>query len=837
MADEIKSQIMQLVQADPQLVEQVRGMVQELAQDPDFEQSEVDDFIAQIEAAIQNPALYPSVVRQLEKENLVDPGDMPAQFDPGFMVAMLAAFYMLQEQGSAATEQRFAKGGLAQAAQRVRAAGRNGDTILAHINPQEAAMLKAAGGSGRINPATGIPEYGLKKFLKKAFKVVAPIALAVFAPGIGSALGAALGATGTAASVIGNALVNGAVSKLSGGSFGQGALTGAIGGGLGGAVGAGANEALNLGLGQAGQQVLGGAISGGLQSAATGGNALQGALGGALGGSAGALGTAISDNAGLNLGSVAQNVLGSAISGAGAGLASGQGIGQGILSGLSGMAGGLAGETLGEGFGFGDSGLGALRSGFSSAAQAGASGGDVGRALISGAASGSGVKDMLKKYLRGEPEAGPSLGYQPENYTGPSLGSATNVSASELDRMQQQQSGLGGVEEMQGVGELGSNPNYADHDLGMSPVGAAKPQSFGNAFAAARAAGDSTFMWNGKPYTTELASPGYTGAGGSGRGGQGGPSFAEMAQQYGEGGAGDILSSYRRAGESGPAPYPATPGMFSVAPAEQVARFKGNAPAGSMDAVTQLPVYDPITKSNYVQRFADAAGGGYLNPAWSTYKPGVQIMASGAPISSTSESGTAAYVPRRQYEGTAGTVMLVDQTPFTPAQAGDLMAHELVHVNQPLDVLGQGSYNFRKNMAEDITNTLPYLQQKYGYSGAYDKNPAGAGADMAERMADMQGYQFNRGVDFAKDPVFQQQVLSKDPLRAAIWNANTIERSTRLDPRDLPPGVLTSSDFPKGQVPWSYQAKDAYNRFMNPGRRVNYARGGLAMYKDHVNGR
>lgn len=44
--------------------------------------------------------------------------------------------------------------------------GREGDTMLAHINPQEAALLKALGGSGTINPNTGLPEY------KKAFKSV-----------------------------------------------------------------------------------------------------------------------------------------------------------------------------------------------------------------------------------------------------------------------------------------------------------------------------------------------------------------------------------------------------------------------------------------------------------------------------------------------------------------------------------------------------------------------------------------------------------------------------------------------------------------------------------------
>jgi hypothetical protein len=37
--------------------------------------------------------------------------------------------------------------------------GRNGDTMLAHINPQEAELLKALGGSGTTNPETGLPEF------------------------------------------------------------------------------------------------------------------------------------------------------------------------------------------------------------------------------------------------------------------------------------------------------------------------------------------------------------------------------------------------------------------------------------------------------------------------------------------------------------------------------------------------------------------------------------------------------------------------------------------------------------------------------------------------------
>jgi len=48
---------------------------------------------------------------------------------------------------------------LAGLAQLLRSKGRGKDSILAHINPQEAALLKRAGGSGEPNPETGLPEF------------------------------------------------------------------------------------------------------------------------------------------------------------------------------------------------------------------------------------------------------------------------------------------------------------------------------------------------------------------------------------------------------------------------------------------------------------------------------------------------------------------------------------------------------------------------------------------------------------------------------------------------------------------------------------------------------
>ena len=54
----------------------------------------------------------------------------------------------------------YADGGSVQAtAQKLQGMGRNGDTILAHINPEEAALLKRMGGSGKINPNTGLMSF------------------------------------------------------------------------------------------------------------------------------------------------------------------------------------------------------------------------------------------------------------------------------------------------------------------------------------------------------------------------------------------------------------------------------------------------------------------------------------------------------------------------------------------------------------------------------------------------------------------------------------------------------------------------------------------------------
>ena len=108
--------------------------------------------------------------------------------------------------------------GLKSIAQELQDMGRGGDTILAHINPQEAAMLKRMGGSGTINPNTGLPEFiklknvfkpveNIAKGIEKA--VIRPIGnalepilpyvqyVAPFIPGVGPLAAAGLGALGS----------------------------------------------------------------------------------------------------------------------------------------------------------------------------------------------------------------------------------------------------------------------------------------------------------------------------------------------------------------------------------------------------------------------------------------------------------------------------------------------------------------------------------------------------------------------------------------------------------------------------------------------------------------
>jgi hypothetical protein len=174
-----------------------------------------------VEAVFGDPNNYPEVRDRLLREGV--PEDLlPETFDLEFFVALRMAVEEAENlsQESRPTGQdmpiQMAEGGIVglpqmtPIAREMAAMGRNGDTMLAHITPQEAMMLQRMGGSGTINPYTGLPEFfigklfkglvkGIKKFAKSTIgRIVISVALGAFlgpmATGFLSGMGVTVGA-------------------------------------------------------------------------------------------------------------------------------------------------------------------------------------------------------------------------------------------------------------------------------------------------------------------------------------------------------------------------------------------------------------------------------------------------------------------------------------------------------------------------------------------------------------------------------------------------------------------------------------------------------------------
>jgi hypothetical protein len=268
-----KQQILEIAKNDPRFSRAVLTLENEIGDMPITGEG-LDELVKMLEFALNNPENYAEIVASAVQDGMVEQGDLPEQFDPVAIISLLVLMYGMQER---AKQKGFARGGLA-------SLGRNGDTMLAHISPREAAMLKQMGGSGSINPNTGYPEYS---WFKKLVAVALPIALDFIAPGVGTAIGASMGLTGTAAAIAGSAIIGGGTAALTGGDPLKGAILGGLGGGLGEAIGGAANSSLGLNLGSTGQNILGNALVGGGMGAATGQGFLKGAATGALGAYAG----------------------------------------------------------------------------------------------------------------------------------------------------------------------------------------------------------------------------------------------------------------------------------------------------------------------------------------------------------------------------------------------------------------------------------------------------------------------------------------------------------------------------------------------------------------------
>lgn len=162
----------------------------------------------------KNPQQYAQVRQFMIDSDQLDPEDLPEQMSPEQIAMAAEQFGGMAQTGQMPQPQQdgiagqFA--GPAQPAQpglgqELAKYGRNGDTMMAHINPQEAQMLKMMGGAGTINPQTGLPEYfSLKKTLKRIAK-----------PVVGAVVGAVTGFFSTGGNPIG-ALVGGVTGAAAG---------------------------------------------------------------------------------------------------------------------------------------------------------------------------------------------------------------------------------------------------------------------------------------------------------------------------------------------------------------------------------------------------------------------------------------------------------------------------------------------------------------------------------------------------------------------------------------------------------------------------------------------
>ena len=291
------------------LKESLRQNMADLALTP----SQLTTLIEIFEYMSQRPAEYKTIRQDLINNDFVDQEDLPEEYDPEFIGALLSVLnelQMTQAQGAQAPmtdmppvegadamqgmqPMAMAEGGLADVASFLAAQGRNGDKMLAHITPEEAQLLKDRGGSGTINPTTGLPEFFLKKIFKAIKSVVksvvnvtkkilqspvgrilGTIALAtVLGPaGVGLSLGstaatsaainmglASAGTTLLGGGSVKEALISGAMGYIGGGGTVMGASpVSAVGGYLPGAAGSALNTGLATGIIGAGVGKLGG---------------------------------------------------------------------------------------------------------------------------------------------------------------------------------------------------------------------------------------------------------------------------------------------------------------------------------------------------------------------------------------------------------------------------------------------------------------------------------------------------------------------------------------------------------------------------------------------------
>ena len=240
-------------EADPMAVAEFKSELRDLNLPPEL----LDSLNQVVDAILESPENYAALRQQFLSDGI--PEDfLPPTFDPEFFGALNLAVDEIRETSGnpRMAPQNFAKGGIASLrpiAAAIAEQGRGGDTMLAHITPSEAQLLKSRGGAGTINPVTGLPEFG---FLSKAWKKVkgavkkvgkavkkfakSKVGRIVTTLSLAFVLGPAAAATLGVSSTVGVAAVSGFVGSagstlVAGGNLKDALKAGAIGGLVGGA--------------------------------------------------------------------------------------------------------------------------------------------------------------------------------------------------------------------------------------------------------------------------------------------------------------------------------------------------------------------------------------------------------------------------------------------------------------------------------------------------------------------------------------------------------------------------------------------------------------------------
>lgn len=172
---------------DPAAVQQFMSVLQGINLPP-----EVLDALGQmVDMILAEPQNYPQIRQALISEGVPEEL-LPPEFDPAYFAAMNMALDQLSA-NAAPQPQGFAEGGIASLtpiASGIASMGRNGDTMLAHITPAEARLLRRRGGSGTINPNTGLPEFFIDRAIKSVGRVISNVGRGISnaVKGVGSAV-------------------------------------------------------------------------------------------------------------------------------------------------------------------------------------------------------------------------------------------------------------------------------------------------------------------------------------------------------------------------------------------------------------------------------------------------------------------------------------------------------------------------------------------------------------------------------------------------------------------------------------------------------------------------